>query len=322
MTNNLLIFLLLSFLLLTVVFFLVGTLLMKKNNNVEKRLLKYFPRNSLEQNESKVVKEKLGRNIIVNLGVQFKGVKSINKTANILEQAAIPLKPEEFFVIRLIVAFVSTLLIVLLTGTFWVTLPSVIVGYWIPKIYVTIRRKKRLERLGGQLAEALGIMANSMRAGFSFMQALQLIGKEMPDPIGPEFDRTVREINYGVGMEEAFYSLMKRLPDKDLELFTQALLIQRSSGGNLAELLETMQETIRSRVRIKDEINTLTAEGRMSAWIITFLPIGIGLYMLMANPDYFRPLLIEPIGWIILGFGGISIFIGWFIMQKIITIEV
>src|SRR5690606_16452868 len=104
-----------------------------------------------------------------------------------------------------------------------------------------------------QLAPALGTMASAMRSGFSFIQAMQLIGREVPDPIGPEFERTVREINLGISMEEAFKNLLRRLPNEDLEIVAPALLIQRPTGGNLAELRETMEETVRGRIRIKEE---------------------------------------------------------------------
>jgi tight adherence protein B len=165
-------------------------------------------------------------------------------------------------------------------------------------------------------------MANSMRAGFSFMQAMQLVGKEVPDPLGPEFERTLKDINYGLSIEEAFKNLFQRLPDKELGLVINALMIQRSSGGNLATLLETMQETIRGRVRIKEELRTLTAQGRMSSWIISLLPVALGLYLYFMNPEYFGPLLNHPLGKVMLSFGVIFGILGWLLIRKIVNIEV
>lgn len=154
------------------------------------------------------------------------------------------------------------------------------------------------------------------------MQAMQLVGKEVPDPLGPEFDRVVRQAGLGVPLEDVFEELAERLPNKELEVVIQAILAQRRSGGNLAELLETMEDTIRGRVRILEELNTLTAQGRMSSWIITLLPVGLGLYLSIVNREYFAPMLEHPLGWTMLFIASVSIIIGWAFIQKIIRIEV
>jgi tight adherence protein B len=184
------------------------------------------------------------------------------------------------------------------------------------------KRKKRLAYVNYQLIEVLGMMANSMRAGFSFMQAMQLVGKEIPDPLGPEFERVIRQAGLGVPLEDVFEEMEKRLPNKELEVVIRAILAQRRSGGNLAELLETMEETIRGRVRILEELNTLTAQGRMSSWIITLLPVALGLYLALVNREYFAPMLEHPLGWAMLFIASVSIIIGWVVIQKIIRIEV
>ncbi len=176
--------------------------------------------------------------------------------------------------------------------------------------------------ISSQLLETLGVLANSLRAGFSFMQAMQLAGKETPEPLGPELERAVREAGLGVPLEEVFENMLKRLPNKELEVVVRAILAQRRSGGNLAELLETMEETIRGRVRVLEELRTLTAQGRMSSWIITMLPVGLGLYLYFASADYFTPMLEHPLGWMMLSVAAISIIIGWIVIQKINRIEV
>jgi tight adherence protein B len=195
-------------------------------------------------------------------------------------------------------------------------------GLYLPYLYLINKRKKRLSLLSYQLIETLGMMANSLRAGFSFMQAMQLTGRELPDPLGPEFDRAVREVGLGKPIEEVFESLVNRLPNKELEVVIRAILAQRKSGGNLAELLETMEETIRGRVRILDELKTLTAQGKMSAWVITLIPPGLAVYLYVVNPEYFKPMLNHPLGVLMLSIGSISIILGWLLIQKIIKIEV
>ncbi len=184
------------------------------------------------------------------------------------------------------------------------------------------KRTKRLNLLSYQLIETLGMMANSMRAGFSFMQAMQLAGKEMPAPLGPEFERVVRESGLGVPLEQVLLDLANRLPNKELEVVVQAILSQRKSGGNLAELMEKMEDTIRGRVRILEELNTLTAQGKMSSWIITLLPVCLGLYLNFMSKDYFSPMLEHPLGWMMIFISAISLILGWILIQKIIRIEV
>lgn len=239
-----------------------------------------------------------------------------------MEEAAFQLKPEEFFALRLLTAIGAFLITTLFGFKLFISLPAVLVGYWLPKAYMERKRKKRMERCSYQLVEALGTMTNALRAGFSFIQSVQLIAREIPDPLGTEFTRLAQDISLGVPLEEALQQLHERLPVRDLELVLTALIIQRTTGGNLAELLETMQETMKDRVRIKEELKTLTAQGRMSSWIISLLPVVIALYLNLVNPTYFGPMLEHPIGWLMLIISGMTCIIGWLVIRKIVQIEV
>lgn len=239
-----------------------------------------------------------------------------------MREAGSGLKPEEFFALRILAAVGMGMFTAFLGLPWYLTLLAVFIGFAFPKYSMKRKRKKRLARVNHQLVEVLGMMANSMRAGFSFMQAMQLVGKELPDPLGPEFDRVVRQAGLGVSLEDTFQELVERLPNKEMEVVVRAILAQRRSGGNLAQLLETMEETIRGRVRILEELNTLTAQGRMSSWIITLLPVGLGLYLALVNREYFAPMLEHPLGWTMMFVASVSIIIGWAIIQKIIRIEV
>jgi tight adherence protein B len=244
------------------------------------------------------------------------------KTQGYLVQSGSLLKPEEFFVIRLLSALTCTGLLYGIGLPWYGLLPTLLIGFIIPAIYMKTKAQKRIKLLSYQLVEALGTMSNSMRAGFSFVQTMQLIGKEMPDPLGPEFDRAVREIGMGVPMEDVFQRLLERLPNKELEVVIQAILAQRKSGGNLAQLMDTMEDTIRGRIRILEELKTLTAQGKLSSWIITALPVVMGIYLYFVSPDYLEPMLTNPLGLFLLGAGVISLFIGWFFIQRIVRIEV
>jgi tight adherence protein B len=252
----------------------------------------------------------------------FKSVQFSRKTERLLLEAGNPLKPEEYFALRIFVSAGIGIFTVLLEMQWYFWLLFIVVGFELPMYFVKRRRKKRLNQLTYQLIEALGMMGNSMRAGFSFMQAMQLVGKEIPDPLGPEFDRCVRQARLGIPLEDVFAELIDRLPNKELDVVLSAILTQRSSGGNMAELLETMEETIRGRVRVLEELRTLTAQGRMSSWIITLLPVGLALYLALVNRDYFSPMLNHPLGLTILFIGAFLILIGWVLIQKIINIEV
>ncbi|TSI02279.1 type II secretion system F family protein [Lysinibacillus sp. BW-2-10] len=313
------------FLVFTFIFALVGLFMLnqKRLNLIALRLNTFIP-DSINESSSKEDRLKKFRtpSIITLIGENFKNLPINKKLKKQIQEAGLLLKPEDFYVVRIATSLCPFLITLLLGYHFIISIMAILIGFWIPVIYLNYRRKKRLIRCVNQLAEALGIMANSLRAGFSFMQAMQLIGKEMPDPLGPEFERTVQDVSYGVPLEKAFENLVDRLPDKTLEMVLSALLIQRKSGGNLAELLETMQETVQGRVRIKEEIKTLTAEGRISGVIITLLPIALGFYFYLVNPDYFTILLEEPLGWLLLGFGSFFLLVGWLVIRMIIRIEV
>ncbi|MBO8172219.1 MAG: type II secretion system F family protein [Bacillaceae bacterium] len=319
-----------SFVLLTFVFGLSAGTWSRRRNRLKHRLDHYLSIGKGSDREASGGAHRTRQDhrrwlygVVKKTGKPFAAWQSVRKWEEKLIQAAIPLRTEEFFAVRLLSAGTITLFFWLLVqdGVFLLILVAFI-GYMLPVIFVNRRRTKRLARCSVQLSEALGTMANAMRAGFSFMQAMQLIGKEVPDPLGPEFDRAIREVQLGVSLEEAFANLERRLPDDDLHLVLTSLLIQRTTGGNLADLLETMQETIRGRVRIKEELRTLTAQGRMSSWIISLLPPGVGIYLYVMNPEYFMPLLTHPLGWLMLGCGTITGITGWLFIRKIVRIEV
>lgn len=268
------------------------------------------------------LKKGFTQEFISSIARLLKGFSLSKRSGKMLEEAGSKLSPEEFFVLK-VLSGIGVAIISMLLGFNWIMgIALAIIGFGIPHFHMVVKRKKRLHLLSYQLIETLGMMANSLRAGFSFMQAMQLVGKELPDPLGPEFERTVREVGLGVPVEEVFESLIQRLPNKELEVVIRAILAQRKSGGNLAELLETMEETIRGRIRILEELKTLTAQGRMSSWVITLLPVALGLYFFTMSPDYFSPMVEHPLGWVMLGMGFISITIGWFVIQKIVKIEV
>jgi tight adherence protein B len=199
---------------------------------------------------------------------------------------------------------------------------GVILGYMLPRWYVGRRIGGRLGAFNKQLADTTTLLSNSLRAGSSFLQSIELVSRESPAPMGEEMGRVVREVNLGLALEEALANLVRRIKSDDLDLMVTAIGVQQQVGGNLAEILDTIAFTIRERVRIKGEINTLTAQGRMSGYLVAFLPIGIAVTLNFINPDFMRPLFTQLLGQILLGVGGVMMVIGFFAIQKIVSIKV
>jgi tight adherence protein B len=195
-------------------------------------------------------------------------------------------------------------------------------GYMLPRIWVGRRISGRLSAFNKQLPDTITLLSNSLRAGSSFLQSIELVSREGGPPMSDEMGRVVREVNLGLGMEEALHNLVRRIKSDDLDLMVTAIGIQQQVGGNLAEILDTIAFTIRERVRIKGEINTLTAQGRVSGYLVAFLPIGLGAVLNIINPAFMQPLFTQTIGQILIGVGVVMMTIGFLAIRKITDIKV
>jgi tight adherence protein B len=195
-----------------------------------------------------------------------------------------------------------------------------------PNLYVGYAARKRIKAFNNQLGDGITLMANSLRSGYSFLQSMDLVSREAPAPMSSEFRRVVQEIGLGLSTEEALANLLRRVPSDDLDLLITAVNIQHEVGGNLAQILETIGHTIRERVRIKGEIAVLTAQGRISAYVITALPILLAIGITLLNPDYMAPMFkfgLPPQAWCCLPVSALTmIIIGFFVIMKIVDIEV
>jgi tight adherence protein B len=197
-----------------------------------------------------------------------------------------------------------------------------LLGYMLPRFWVGRRISGRLSAFNKQLPDTITLLSNSLRAGSSFLQSIELVSREGGPPMSEEMGRVVREVNLGLGMEEALNNLVRRIKSDDLDLMVTAIGIQQQVGGNLAEILDTIAFTIRERVRIKGEINTLTAQGRVSGYLVAFLPIGLGVALNAINPAFMAPLFTETIGRILIGVGAVMMTIGFLAIRKITDIKV
>ena len=198
---------------------------------------------------------------------------------------------------------------------------GMIAGFYAPTAYVRYSQGNRCAAFSNQIENTLVLLANSLRSGYGLMQAIESVSKQVPPPASEEFGRVVREFALGVSMDRALDNLLIRNPSVDLELLITAINVSRLSGGNLAEIIDTITSTIRERVRLTGEIHALTAQQRFSAAILTFLPGVLGLILFAVNPDYFSPLWQNSCGLAILGTGLVLIIIGNLVIRRIIAIE-
>ena len=204
-----------------------------------------------------------------------------------------------------------------------------LIGFMIPRIWLGRRKSGRLNAFNKQLPDTIMLIANALRAGSSFLQAIELVVRESRPPISTEFARVIREVNLGLPFEQALENMVRRVKSDDLELMATAISIQHTVGGNLAEILDSIAFTIRERVRIKGEIRTLTAQQRLSGYVVGFLPIALAGFLFVAAPGFMDPMFKNPpdilglpAGVVILMFGGLMMFIGFMIIRRIVDIEV
>jgi len=239
-----------------------------------------------------------------------------------LARADLKLRTSEFLTINLVSVFVFFLLGRLLFGSALMGLIFGVIGFFAPRIYMRMRQSRRLNAFNDQLGDTITLLANSLRSGFSIVQSMETVAQQLPNPIAGEFHRVTQEIGLGLHYEEALNNMLRRMPSDDLDLMITAINIQSKVGGNLAEILDTIGHTIRERVRIKGEIRVLTAQQMISGYVLTALPIILGLVLYLINTEYIGRLFNDPCGWIMIGVSLTMIGMGFMIIRKIVNIEV
>ena len=268
----------------------------------------------------------------IDEAISTRGFSFFDKIKDRVSRADLKLRVSEYLsiVVGLSVAFAAVGYFVV-GGQFW-AIVGALIGSQVFRIYANIAGTRRLRAFDEQLSDTLNLWVNALRSGFSVLQAIEAIAKELPPPISKEFDRLLQEVRLGIDMEEALDNILRRMPSEDFDLVVTAVKVQREVGGNLAEILDVISFTIRERVRIKGEIRTLTAQGRASGWVITALPIGLTLALRAINPDYINEIFnrgapwilpeIIPCGWLMVGIALLMISSGGFAIMKIVDIEV
>lgn len=253
--------------------------------------------------------------------VQHTRLPASKALANELITADIRMRPEEFLVLWIILTLLPASLFFLLGAHPITVLAIALFGGGTPPFWIRSRKAKRLIKFESQLSEAMVMVGNCLRSGLTFQQAMNNIASEMPDPIGREFSRAVREINLGGSVDLALNNLAERVKSTDLSLAVSAIQIQRQVGGNLLELLENISDTIKDRIKIKNEIRVLTASGRASGMIIGMLPLGLAGVLMLINPDFISSFFNTQIGIGMLITGGAMETIGFLMIRKIVSIK-
>jgi len=239
-----------------------------------------------------------------------------------LRQADMKIPVGTFLLLSLVLFFVG-----IIAGRIlhWPTILSVVVGIGlltVPNLIVDFRRRRRLKRFMNHFPEALEMFARSLRAGHSFTGAIQLVSQEMPDPIGLEFSKVFEEQNLGIPLRQALIGMTDRVDILDVKFFITAILIQRETGGNLAEIIDKIAYVIRERFRVQGQLKIFTAQARMSGFILSLLPIGVAVLIGMMNPEYLKPLWFERTGRIMIGIAVTLQILGMLAIRKIIRIKI
>ena len=271
-------------------------------------------------------KHEVAKRILANMGTILTPKGMAAKIADQLAKADIPLKANEFVAIQFLAVMIAMMIGTVIMRSLVLAIILAVVAYFVPLIWVSIVRAKRVQAFNDQILDTLIMIANGLKAGYSFLQALEMVSKESLPPMSKELKRVLKENSLGMNLEDTLVALNNRVESEDWDLVTTVVLIQRQVGGNLAEVLEKIGKTIRERMRIKGDIQTKTAQAKVSGMLVAALPFGLGFMIYILNPGFMSKLFTFKMGWfrgwfLVIG-GLIWEAIGMVIIKKIVDIEV
>ena len=247
-----------------------------------------------------------------------------DRVARELARADLKFKVAEYFALVFMSTVVTALVAYIIQPIYISAIIGAVIGLFIPRFYVKRQQAVRLNKFNDQLSDMLNLMVNGLRAGYSTMQAMEAVSRELPAPISDEFHRVVQEMQIGISMEKALDNLLRRIPSDDLDFVITAINVQREVGGNLSEILDTISFTIRERVRIKGEIRVMTAQVRTSGTVLSLIPVFLTMALWFISPEYIGSFFDRgPLcGWAAVITIVVMIGLGYFVMMKIADIEV
>jgi tight adherence protein B len=246
--------------------------------------------------------------------------QNANPLAADLASADLQLRPYEFRLLQVVVALAFALLALLRFGVSVAVPVLAVIGYVLPAVYLRNRRGQRLQKFDAGLPRAMELMANSMKAGQSVSQSLSAVTENAGPPLSEEFGLARREIELGASVDSALTNMVKRMGSTDLRLVVMVVTIQHAVGGDLPAILTTLADTMRQRAEMRAEVLAATAQSRASSLIITLLPVAAAAFLYLLVPDYFRPMFINPLGWVMIGISAGFLVIGNVIIRRITKI--
>ncbi len=319
-TTSPLIFSLLAFASIFLLFFGIDRILGSQKAAIDSRLDQYASRDGIAAQAEAITAQQeatRGLNKMLNTGGAAK------QLAVELQRADLKLTPSEYILVNIASVLIGFLIALFLgRGNIIFGLIGGVIGFYLPRFYLRRLQAQRLAAFNNQLGDMLILLSNSLRSGYSLLQSIETVSKDMPAPMSVEFIRVVREIGLGLTIEEALGHLLQRIQSEDLDMVITAINIQHEVGGNLSEILDTIAETIRERVRIKGQIRALTSQQRLSGNVVSVLPLLLGVFMFVFNPAYLDRMFQQTCGIAMLVTGGITILLGYFAIRKITDIEV
>ncbi|RJX21034.1 MAG: secretion system protein [Desulforudis sp.] len=254
---------------------------------------------------------------------EAKGLKQyVVRLEERLIQAGLLLRPQEFILIVLGLMTLGALVAFLLTGAVVSAISVVAIGLVLPIVFLNLRVETRRRTLNAQVGDMILLMANGLKAGHSLVQVMEGVSREISPPLSEHLKSFLRDTIMGTPMEDALVKLEQRANDDDLSMVITAILIQHQVGGNLSEILENISLTIRERVRLKSEIRALTAQGRLSAIVISLLPVAVALFIIVTNPEFLSILFEEALGWTMVVMAMVFQLIGILFIRRIVDIKV
>lgn len=303
------------FVMLSVLFVFMGIYRWARQaNEVNERLLRLSDPVVTDKQRRGMMSQSLNRHI--------SGFSSTSRLERELLAADVSWTVGEYVMIRLGLAAGAFLIGRLISGYLLGGLLLAVVGWMVPAFYLSMQKSKRAKAFSEQLPDMLNLLISSLRAGYGLLHACNVVKDEMPDPISKEFSRVIRETSLGYGLDEALDHMVIRVNNEDFGLVVTAIHVQNEVGGSLATVLDTISKTIRERIKLQGEIRVLTAQQRMSGWILSMLPFGLATILMLINPDYVMELF-QP-GWIriIPATAIVLIIIGNIVMRQMMKIEV
>jgi tight adherence protein B len=297
-----------------------------RDQRIQRRINYYLDINKKYKSLKKkrvITKEEISR--VKNISDLVRGKLSDAKQEKIeqlLKSAGSNMNPEQYVLIRWFLAIIASGVIYLISGNIIVAAPLGVIGYAFPEIWLKKKIQNRIQKFNESLPDMISTIIGSLKAGYSFPQALKTVSEECESPVKEEITVLLKEMSYGITVEEALNNLNMRMPSGDLEIMIQAILIQRMVGGNLSTVLETIVKTIRERNTLERQVQTLTTQGRMSGRVIGALPVVIGFVIYLINPEYMISFFESMIGKVLMAVGILFGIIGFILINKLTKIEV